>query len=50
MEQLLQRLLLPRIKAALGEPNLAVRQVRVYHRTSIIAPADEFLGSTGNTT
>lgn len=28
VEQLLQRLLLPRVKAALGEPNLAVRQVR----------------------
>jgi hypothetical protein len=28
IEQLLQRLLLPRVKAALGEPNLAVRQVR----------------------
>lgn len=28
IEQLLQRLLLPRIKAALGEPNLAVRQVQ----------------------
>lgn len=36
VEQMLQRLLLPRIKAALGEPNLAVRQAS--HSTVCCSP------------